>query len=82
MIINKVGCALPMVVVSILLNAEFGGIDHREDAPHFRSFLFRIGYLKTESQKKTTRLKDNGCKFRLNITVVTVSHKTEGFRGN
>ena len=34
--INKVGCVFPMVVVSILLHAEFGPNDHREDASHFR----------------------------------------------
>ena len=32
---NKVGYVFPMVVVSILLRAEFGPNDHREDAPHF-----------------------------------------------
>ena len=31
----KVGCVFPMVVVSILLQIEFGSNDHREDAPHF-----------------------------------------------
>ena len=31
----KVGCVVPIVVVSILLHAEFGRNDHPEDAPHF-----------------------------------------------
>ena len=31
----KVGCVLPMVVVSILPQAEFGPNDHRVDVPHF-----------------------------------------------
>jgi len=31
----KVGSVFPMVVVSILLHAEFGPNDHSEDAPHF-----------------------------------------------
>ena len=30
---NKVGYVFPVVVVSILLRAEFGPNDHREDAP-------------------------------------------------
>jgi len=29
---NKVGCIFPMVVISILLHAEFGPNDHREEA--------------------------------------------------
>ena len=33
----KVGCVLPMVVASILLHAEFGPNDHREEAPHFNT---------------------------------------------
>ena len=33
--ICKVGCVFLMVVVSILLHAEFGRNDYREDAPHF-----------------------------------------------
>ena len=33
---NKVGCGFPMIVVSILSNAEFGPNDHREDASHFK----------------------------------------------
>ena len=33
--IGKVGCVFPMVVVSILPNAEIGPNDHGEDAPHF-----------------------------------------------
>ena len=36
---TEVGCVFPMVVVSILLRAEFGRNDHREDAPHFRCGL-------------------------------------------
>ena len=32
---NQVGCAFTMVVVSILLHAEFGQNDHRSNAPHF-----------------------------------------------
>ena len=32
---TKVGCVFPMVVVSLLLHAEFGPNDHRKDAPHF-----------------------------------------------
>ena len=31
----KVGCAFAMVVVSILLHAEFGRNGHWEDVPHF-----------------------------------------------
>ena len=30
----KVGCVFPMVVVTLLLHAEFGLNDHREKAPH------------------------------------------------
>ena len=33
----KVGCVWPMVVVSILPQAEFGWNDHRKDAPHCRT---------------------------------------------
>ena len=32
---DKVGCIFPMVVVSILPQAEFGPNDHQEDAPYF-----------------------------------------------
>ena len=32
---GKVGCVLPMVVVSILLRVEFGPNDHRKDSPDF-----------------------------------------------
>ena len=32
---NKVGCGIPIVVASLLLHAEFGSNDHREDASHF-----------------------------------------------
>ena len=35
--IYKVGRVYPMVVVSILSHAEFGGNDHREDASHFKT---------------------------------------------
>jgi len=31
----KVGYVFPVVVLSILSDAEFGRDDHREDAPHF-----------------------------------------------
>ena len=34
----KVGCIFPMVVVYLLPQAEFGRNDHREDAPHFKSW--------------------------------------------
>ena len=34
----KVGCIFPIVVVSILIRAEFGRNDHREDASHFKFF--------------------------------------------
>ena len=30
---SKVGCVFPMVIVSILSQAEFGPNDHRVDAP-------------------------------------------------
>ena len=33
---DKIWCVFLMVVVSILLHAEFGRNDHREDAPHFK----------------------------------------------
>ena len=36
---RKVGCAYPMVVVSIAPYAGFGPNDHREDAPHFKNLL-------------------------------------------
>ena len=32
---NKVECVFPMVIVSLLPQAELGQNDHREDAPHF-----------------------------------------------
>ena len=32
---SKVGCVFSMIVVSLLLHAEFRRNDHREDAPHF-----------------------------------------------
>ena len=32
---HKVECIFPMVVDSMLPNAEFGQNDHREDPPHF-----------------------------------------------
>ena len=34
-LIGKVGCVFPMVIVSIVPHAEFGPNDHREDASHF-----------------------------------------------
>ena len=37
--LRKVRCIFPMVVVSILLHAEFGLNDHRESVPHFRILL-------------------------------------------
>ena len=33
--ICKVGCVIPMIVVSILPHAEYGSNDYQEDAPHF-----------------------------------------------
>ena len=35
--VSKEGCVFPMVFISLLLHAEFGQNDHREDAPYFRS---------------------------------------------
>ena len=35
---NKVGCAFPMVIVTIMPHAEFGPNDHRVDAPHFTKY--------------------------------------------
>ena len=35
-IYHKVGCVFPMIIVSILPQAEIGPNDHREDASHFR----------------------------------------------
>ena len=32
---TKVGCVFPMVIVSMLSNAEFGPNDHWDDVPHF-----------------------------------------------
>ena len=37
---TKVGRVFPLVVVSLLSNAEFRPNDHREDAPHFRTVKF------------------------------------------
>ena len=38
----KVGCAYPMVAISIVPQAEFGPNDYREDAPHFNPRVFQI----------------------------------------
>ena len=32
---HQVGCVVPMAIVSILLHADFGPNDYREDASHF-----------------------------------------------
>ena len=37
--VSKVECIFPVVIVSILLLAEIGRKDHREDASHFRRYL-------------------------------------------
>ena len=37
---SKVGCVFPMVVDSLLFQAEFGPNDHQEDATHFNSWSF------------------------------------------
>ena len=31
---NKVGCFVPIIIVSIVLHVEFRPNDHREDSPH------------------------------------------------
>ena len=38
-LMTKVGCVVPMVVVSMLLHAGYGPNDHREDASHFNIYL-------------------------------------------
>ena len=42
---TKVGCVVPMVIVSILLHAEFGPNDHREHASHFTSQTYHLSIL-------------------------------------
>ena len=32
-----------MIVVSLLLHAEFGPNDHRKDAPHFTIIILEVG---------------------------------------
>jgi len=41
-LVNKVECVFPIVVVSILPHAEFGPIDHHEHAPHFTFHRFQF----------------------------------------
>ena len=47
----KVGCFSPMVVISILPQAEFGRNDHREDAPDFIFIIFRKRNLEREQDE-------------------------------
>jgi len=41
--INKAGCVVPMLIVSILPHAEIGPNDHRKDASHFTIIQNRFG---------------------------------------
>ena len=38
----KVGCVVPMIVVSILPNADLGPNDHQEEAPTSRSIVCNV----------------------------------------
>ena len=64
MVKSKVGCVFPMVIVSILLHAEFGWNNHREDAPSL--CWWRVGESFCHQpvvNKKLFRRNRNGSKF-------------------
>ena len=62
--VGEVGRVFPMVVVSILPQAEFRSNDHRKDAPHY------ISALKPTKTYKTA--KDHVTRIDMVLTVTTV----------
>ena len=41
----KEGCVFPLVAGSMLPHAEFGPIDHWEDAPHYTYKIWSVAYM-------------------------------------
>ena len=75
---NKVECVFPMVIVSMLLHAEFGPNDHREDAPYFRSdqVYLQLFYTKIRVWLRCTSQVFNGSLYIWQVEIINQDKKS------
>jgi len=74
-----VGCVFPMVVVTLLLHAEFGLNDHREEAPHFTKnisqyYIIRVKWFESDWQNYMVHMYGSyhmGRTYRVNKSIIT-----------